>query len=140
MIIIIIIIEDKEGSLLTEETAVNRRWTEYCEELYNFELRPDTSILDNAYNTNREPGDAPILQEEVEEAVRSLKGGVDNIPAELLKHGGELIKTLTTICQRIWETKQCTKRMDPIPDNTPSQERQPKTLPELQNHQPNQPS
>ncbi|KAL8578281.1 hypothetical protein ACOMHN_005672 [Nucella lapillus] len=44
-------------------------------------------------------------------AVRSQKDdkspGMDNIPAELLKHGGpKLLKALTTICQRIWDTKQ----------------------------------
>ena len=62
------IIEDKEGTLLTEETATIRRWTEYCGELYNHKLNPDTSTPNNATNTNREPGEAPILLEEVEEA------------------------------------------------------------------------
>ena len=105
------VIEDKKGEVLTEEAAVIKRWTEYCEELYNYKLRPDTSILNKGINTNREAGDAPILKEEVEEAIRSLKAGkspgVDNIPAELIKHGGpEMIKALTTICQRIWDTKQ----------------------------------
>ena len=54
------------------------------------------------------------MPSEVEEAVRNLKGdkspGVDNIPAELLKHGGEAITTiLTTICQKIWENKKWLK-------------------------------
>jgi len=47
----------------------------------------------------------------VEEAIRSLpvgkSTGADNIPAELLKHGGETVIThVTAICQKIWETKQ----------------------------------
>ena len=55
-----------------------------------------------------------ILKEEVEEAVRMLKAGkspgVDNVPAELLKHAGsELVRLLTAICQRMWETKQWPK-------------------------------
>ena len=87
------VIEDKDGNLLTEETVIIERWTEYCEELYNYEIRPDSSILDSNSDTNREPGDAPIMKKEVEEAVRSLKGGkspgVDNIPAELMKHAGQ---------------------------------------------------
>jgi hypothetical protein len=37
---------------------------------------------------------------EVEEAVRSLKGdkspGVDNMPGELLKHGGEVLTIMLT--------------------------------------------
>ena len=51
----------------------------------------------------------PILCEEVEIAVASLKkgksAGVDNIPAELVQAGGEtMIDVLTEICNRIWRT------------------------------------
>ena len=42
----------------------------------------------------------PVLREEVEKAVRSLKAGkspgVDNIPSELLKNGGEATTTVLT--------------------------------------------
>ena len=41
---------------------------------------------------NREIGEAPILKDEVEKAIRMLKKdkspGVENIPAEILKYGG----------------------------------------------------
>ena len=51
----------------------------------------------------------PILREEVEIAVASLKkeksAGVDNIPAELVQAGGEImIYVLTEICNWIWRT------------------------------------
>ena len=51
----------------------------------------------------------PILCEEVEIAVASLKKGkftkVDNIPTEFLQAGGEtMIDVLTEICNRIWRT------------------------------------
>ena len=51
----------------------------------------------------------PILREEVEIAVASLKNGksagVDNIPAELVQSGGQtMIDVLTEICNRIWRT------------------------------------
>ena len=51
----------------------------------------------------------PILREEVEIAVASLKkgksAGVDNIPAELVQAGGETMKdVLTEICNRVWRT------------------------------------
>ena len=48
----------------------------------------------------------PVLKEEVEEAVHSLKAGkspeVDNIPSELLKNGSEATTTvLIALCQNI---------------------------------------
>ena len=55
-----------------------------------------------------------ILKEEVEAAVQSLKlgksPGVDNIPSELVKNGGEeFVKALTALCQLIWEQKKWPK-------------------------------
>ena len=55
-----------------------------------------------------------MLGEEVEEAVHSLKAGkspgVDNIPSELLRNGGEATTTvMTAICQTISETKEWPK-------------------------------
>ena len=51
----------------------------------------------------------PIVREEVEIAVASLKkgksAGVDNVPAELVQAGGgTMIDVLTEICNRIWRT------------------------------------
>ena len=39
------VIEDSSRNILTESTAVLNRWTEYCSYLYNYELHPDTSLL-----------------------------------------------------------------------------------------------
>ena len=49
------------------------------------------------------------FREEVKTAIRSLKNGksadTDNILAELIKNGGEVvIDVLTTICNKIWNT------------------------------------
>ena len=51
----------------------------------------------------------PILREEVEAAVKSLKkdksAGVDNIPSELVQAGGEaMIDMLLIIYNKIWQT------------------------------------
>ena len=51
----------------------------------------------------------PIMREEVEAAVKSLKkgksAGVDNIPSELVQAGGEaMIDMLLTIGNKIWQT------------------------------------
>lgn len=43
--------------------------------LYNYKIRPDTSILENAINTNRKPGEETVIKETVDEAVCTLKGG-----------------------------------------------------------------
>ena len=64
--------------------------------------------------TRHQAENLPVLREEVEEAVRSLKAGkspgVDNIPSELLNNGGEATTTVVTaICQKIWETKEWPK-------------------------------
>ena len=53
----------------------------------------------------------PILQEEMEAAVKSLKkgksAGVDNNPAELVQAGGEaMINAHTVICNKIWQTRE----------------------------------
>ena len=96
-------IEDKDGNLLTESSEVLNRWTEYCKELYNFPIQPDTSLLQRDLRPPQEPSPLPIMKEEVEAAIRSLQvdkaPGADNIPAKLLKYGGkELVALMTSLC------------------------------------------
>ena len=82
------VIQDKAGKCVTEEHEVLTRFTEYCSDLYNHESNGDTTILNGLYDTNDDK--SPILTEEVEAAVKCLKGGKspgdDNIPAELIKN------------------------------------------------------
>ena len=70
------------------------------------------SIQTLAYSRATE--NLPVLREEVEEAVRNPKAGkspgVDTIPSEVLKNGGETTTTVLTVtCQKIWETKEWPK-------------------------------
>ena len=100
-------IQEKSGKCLTEEKEILSRWTEYCSELYNYESCGDNAVLDCSQPPEEDL--QPILREEVETAVASLKkgksAGVDNIPAELVQAGGEtMIDVLTEICNRIWRT------------------------------------
>ena len=100
-------IQDKSGKCLTEEKEILSRLTEYCSELYNYERCGDNTALDCSQPSEKDL--QPILREEVEIAVASLKkgksAGVDNIPAELVRAGGEImIDVLTEICNRIWRT------------------------------------
>ena len=79
---------------------------EYCSELYNHKASGNPSVL-NCTQTDT-VDDHPILHREVEAAVHSLKKGKSagvNIPAELVQAGGEdVITTLTTIWDKIWQT------------------------------------
>ena len=94
-----------------EDKAILNRWTEHCSNLYNHKTQggpmPSVPVSQDTLNED----DLPILWEEVETAIRSLKNGkaagIVNIPAELLKHGGtEVIDILTKICNKTWQTRQ----------------------------------
>ena len=66
------------------------------------------SISTDCPQTDTE-GNHPILRKEVEAAVQSFKkgksAGADNILAEVVQAGGEVVITaLTTICSKIWQT------------------------------------
>ena len=105
-------IEDKHGELITNQNEVKERWTEYCRGLYNYELQTDSSTLTDP--GPRGDDTPPILKEEVEKAIKKLKigkaPGIDNIPSELLRHGGEqTIAAITTLCQKILEQKNWPK-------------------------------
>ena len=100
-------IQDNGGTCLTENEDILKRWTEYCSELYNYRATGDPEVLNVPPATNNV--NHPILREEVEAAVKSLKkgksAGVDNIPAELLQEGeGAMVNALLFICSKIWRT------------------------------------
>ena len=99
---------DKAGKCLQEEKEVLCRWTEYCSELFNHQPNADPAVLD-CPQANSENDSHPILREEVEAAVASLKKGkspgIDNIPGELVQASGEaMITILTILCNKIWTT------------------------------------
>ena len=84
---------DKGGKCITDKTEVLKRWTEYCFELYTINAEGDISVL-----TVNEPSDQdnfPIMESEVEATIQALKmgksAGIDNIPAELIKAGGNIV-------------------------------------------------
>ena len=92
---------------LTGENEILNRWIDYCSDLYNYETDGDPKVLDCHQIPNEKHH--PSIREEVEAAVKALKlgksAGVDNIPAELVKSGGEvMIDILTSICNKNWKT------------------------------------
>ena len=73
--------------------------------IYNY--RTDGGlVLDCPQIPEDEP--LPILREDVEAAVKTLqmgKSAVDNVPAELVKEGGDaMIDVLTPVCNKILKT------------------------------------
>ena len=117
-------------------------WTEYCRGLYNHELHLDVSILQENLPPRDGEDSPPVLREEVEAAIRHLKAGkspgVDNVPSELLKCGGEeLAKAMTNLCQKIWEQRQWpTEWTQSLHGDTLTKEGQPQAMPELPYNQP----
>ena len=100
------IIEDRNGVPLADDTLKLNRWTEYCKELYNYPINPDPNVLAHNGNHNTDTYyELLILESEVVNAIKKLKEGkspgIDNIPNELIKHGGTaIIRMLTAICQK----------------------------------------
>ena len=100
-------IQGKAGKFLTEEQDILKRWTENCSELYTHTTTGDLKVLDVPPPVINDS--YPILREEVETTVKSLKkgksAGVDNIPSELVQAGGEaMTDMLLNICNKIWQT------------------------------------
>ena len=100
-------IQEKSGECLTEEKEILSRWTEYCSEQCSYKSCGDNTVLDCSQPPEEDL--QPILHEEVEIAVASLKkeksAGVDDIPAEFVQASGEtMIDVLPEICNKIWRT------------------------------------
>lgn len=102
-------IQDKAGNCLTEEKEIRNMWTEYFSKLYNHPDQVDSEIF--VGTSLGKEDDFPILREEVEAAIRSLKNGkasgIDKVPTELIKEGGSItIDMLMKICNKIWQAGQ----------------------------------
>lgn len=112
----------KDGKCLTEASDIIGRWTEYCQELYNHQTKEDPEVLEVPESLNYD--NFPILKEEVEVAVRSLKSGnaagVDNISAELIKN--DKLDTNKNLQQDLAD-RSMARNMDTITNYNPTQER-----------------
>ena len=103
--------ENQNNKRIADNESLFKTWTEYCNNLYNYPIKPNIHKLTNRNQNNTDIEETlQILKSEVENAINMLKNdktpGNDNISAELIKHGGEsIIKIYTEICQHIWKTK-----------------------------------
>ena len=84
----------------------NREINEYFNDIYSHQINPDINVLNSNANFNTEKEETlPILESEVIEVIITLKEGnlpgIDSIPNELVKHGGNaVVRILTTLCQK----------------------------------------
>ena len=99
-------IKDRNGMVLTEAEAIEKRWQEYTEELYKKDLHnPDNH---DDLITYLEPG---IMECEVNWALGSITTNKasegDRIPVELFQIlKDNAVEVLHSICQQIWKTQQ----------------------------------
>ena len=103
-------IEDSNGIILEDDTEKLDRWTEYCKDLYNYPIKTDRSKIETD-NSRQDEHPLPILKSEVIHAIKSVKNGkspgIDNVPIELLKGGGEALNDIITkLCQKVWSINQ----------------------------------
>ena len=105
-------INDKNGNLMTEESEISSRWTEYARELFTGRGNYDEGVvmeLNNRSGQHSSMNDEDeILLSEVENAINKLKNnkspGIDEIPAELIRAGGpQIAKEIHVICNKIWK-------------------------------------
>ena len=87
------------------------RWTEYCKDLYNYPIKTDRAKVETDNSRQDDEQLLQILKSEVIHAIKSLKNGkspgIDNVPSELLKGGGEALNDIITkLCQKVWSTNQ----------------------------------
>ena len=86
---------------------MKQRWFEYGKALYNHQPTIDSSCLNAPTYGPNHCSEPAILRSEIVAAVKKLKAGkapgTDEIPGELLKHGGDcIIDQLHHICNDIW--------------------------------------
>ena len=99
-------IKDRNGTDLTEEEDIKKRWQEYTEELYKKDLHdPDNH---NGVISQLEPD---ILECKVKWVLGSITmnkaSAGDGIPVELFQIlKDDAVKVLHSICQQIWKIQQ----------------------------------
>ena len=104
-------VRSADGRIISDHVGVRERWAEYFEQLY--QVDPPTVSLD-ASDVSVPVPDPPISEEpptltEVRMAISKLKSGkaagICDIPAELLKAGGEpMARGLHTVQTAIWQS------------------------------------
>ena len=123
-------IKDEEGKIQQDGPDIKNRWKLFCEDLYKRNDNISSEVPNTSYeNVELEPSP---LYSEIEKAIKEMKSnkspGIDDIPIELMKEGGENVtRFFHRLITIIWETKDWLKDWSksiflPIPKNGDSME------------------
>lgn len=108
-------VKSKDGSLLTKQEDIEKRWAEHFEDVLN---RPEPDELDEsldeqvsqavALDVNLEPPNRDEIRKVIGKLKMSKSPGVDGIAGEMLKAGGErMIDELQALFREVF---QCEKQ------------------------------
>ena len=101
------VIKDEQGEILSATEEVKERWIRHYKTLLTGNNEDvDMNLFPELAASNRGPDTANVMRCEVAKHIKSLPDGkapgIDGLPGELLKAGGELVEEwITTIVQRI---------------------------------------
>ena len=101
---------DERGQPLQKSEEKLERWKQHFEKVLNVQNEVEANVLEDLED-HSETDTSQLTREEVEQAVKKLQNGKaageDEIVAEMLKSGGEvMIDWLLEILQEVWRTKQ----------------------------------
>jgi len=109
--------KDKHGKILTQPEAVNTRWNEYFDKLYNDPNEVDEAVLvglPSSRNTKEIPG---IEEDEVVAAITRMKNGkapgIDNVTVAELRAAtkGEGLKVIHRLFKGSGKQRKCQKNV-----------------------------
>ncbi len=109
-------VHNKQGNILTNSHDRLHRWREYFSELFNVPATAESAtgqqipVAQLSLEEQKRQDKSPSL-EEVEEAIRRMKGGkapgIDDISADIIKAGGRALSTrLHKLFVEIWEQEE----------------------------------
>jgi hypothetical protein len=106
--------KDMQGNIIGDSAGTKQRWKEYFEELLNGNRNEEKEINELPELVEDSNSEKHPTVEEVRNSLRTLKNnkapGDDNIPAELLKYGGnKVIKSIHDLVTLVWEKEQMPK-------------------------------
>ena len=103
-------LKSKDGKkILREPKEIQERWREHYSDLLNRPTDVDESVLDEIQQCPVKFSlDDPPVQEEVNKAIAQMNNGkspgMDGIPAEVLKYGGDKLKLMVfEVISHVWD-------------------------------------